>query len=372
MKFTRRNIIQSGAAIAASTSFPAFASDYPRTIIDATGLHTVLEKPVERVVIATHYSYEDFTAIAGIDGWKKVVGFAREPWEDWRADDYAEYSKVIPNLASIPDVGALSVDFDANKVIALKPDIVLLDAFSDVLIGDQTRAIRAANIPIVFFDFQSENLDRYSASTIAIGRTMGADQRVKELTTLYEKLYVDVMNRVSATEPYTRSVYAELAEEAPEIVGWTDSDRLWAGMAIRLGAKNIAQGLVPDYGGQLPTEALLKADPDMIFFAGASWPSYRTGVRLGYKVDDQTTQKTLSAYMARPGYEKLKAVKAGKIYALAHNLSWSLRDVYAMQFMAKQLYPEQFADIDPVAGLKDFHDRFLLVPFSGTWFASFN
>lgn len=104
--------------MAVTTSLPALAADYPRTIIDEIGLHTGFEKPVGRVVIATHYSYEDFTAIAGIEGWSKVVGFAREPWADWRAADFAEYAKSIPNIASIADVGVLSIDFDDDKVIA--------------------------------------------------------------------------------------------------------------------------------------------------------------------------------------------------------------------------------------------------------------
>ena len=140
-------------------------------------------------------------------------------------------------------------------------------------------------------------------------------------------------------------------------------------MASGLGSTNIAYGLVPDYGGQLPFENLLAADPNLIFFAGSSWPSYSSGVRTGYHVDLETTCKTLAAYAARPGYDKLKAVKSGAVYAVEHNLAWSLRDVYARQFIANQLYPDQFSDIDAVDGLREFHDRFLPVPFSGTWFA---
>jgi iron complex transport system substrate-binding protein len=75
-------------------------------------------------------------------------------------------------------------------------------------------------------------------------------------------------------------------------------------------------------------------------------------VRTGYEVEVAVTRSTLAAYAARPGYEALKAVKA--------------RNVCAMQYMAKQPYPEQFMDIDPVKGLADFNARFLPVPFSGT------
>jgi iron complex transport system substrate-binding protein len=165
------------------------------------------------------------------------------------------------------------------------------------------------------------------------------------------------------------SCYAELAETGPDTIGFTDVNRLWGGMAQQLGVRNIARD-IPDYGGPLPGDVLFSEDPDFIFFAGSSWPSYAKGVRTGFEVGADVTRSTLSAYAARPGYDALKAVKAGNVHALEHNLVWSLRDVYAMQYMAKQFYPEQFADIEPVKGLADFHDRFLPVPFSGTWFAS--
>jgi ABC-type Fe3+-hydroxamate transport system substrate-binding protein len=47
----------------------------------------------------------------------------------------------------------------------------------------------------------------------------------------------------------------------------------------------------------------------------------------------------------------------------------SLTDWISLQFIAKQLYPSEFADVDPVASLRDFHARFLPVAFEGTWMA---
>jgi iron complex transport system substrate-binding protein len=348
---------------------PANAQGRSRTIIDATGLHTALAQPAQRIVIASHYSYEDFTAIAGVDGWSKVVGLAREPWEDWRAGTYAEYAKVIPNLVALPDVGTLGNGFDAATVIALKPDVVLLDAFPDILIGDQVRALRSAGIPVVFLDFQSETPAKYAASVAAIGLSMGDEARAGELNKLYDTLYSDVMRRVPSLAPFTKSIYAEVAETDPDVVGWTDANRLWGGMAVKLSAQNIANGKVPDYGGALPQADILAADPDLIFFAGGLHPPHSKGVFTGYGVDVTTTRAGLTAYAARPGYYGLKAVRAGAVHAVDHSLVWSLRDVYGMQYMAKQLYPTEFADIDPVKGLEEFHRRFLPVPFSGTWFA---
>jgi iron complex transport system substrate-binding protein len=364
-------LISSGLALAAS-GFPALGESNTRTVRDVISRFVRIKWPVERVVIATHYNYEDFTAIAGAEGWSKVVGMAREPWEDWRALTYAHYAKAIRELSSIPDVGTLSTEFDADKVIALKPDVVVMNPFEDSLIGNQVRALTAANIPIVYIDFNEVTPIRRALSIMAIGHVMGTQARASQLVELYDALWKDVTNRTTASDAFgTRSCYIELAESSPDIVGFTNAnDRLWGSIAAGLGALNIADGKVPDYGGQLPAETLLSANPDIIIFSGSSWPSYRKGVRTGYETDLATTRATLATYTARPGYERLKAVKAGAVHAIEHNLAWSLRDVYAMQYIGKQLYPEQFTDIDPAKGLAEFHDRFLPVPFSGTWFAS--
>jgi iron complex transport system substrate-binding protein len=375
MQIDRRQAITSGiATVSAMTALwplSSAAHGQDRIVIDAIGLQTRLAKPAERVVIISHYNYEDFTAIAGPEGWARVVGMAREPWEGWRAADYAQYAKVIPSLNSIAEVGGKS-DFDADMVLKLKPDVVICDAAPHNLIADQLQTLRRADTPVVFIDFQSGSLRRHLASTYAIGRVMGSEARADEITKLYEATWQDVMERASANPQWSTGIvscYAELAETGSDVIGFTDTNRLWGGMVQQLGIRNIARD-VPDYGGPLPREVLFSEDPDFIFFAGSSWPSYANGVRTGFEVEADITRSTLASYAARPGYETLKAVKAGNVHALEHNLAWSLRDVYAMQYVAKQFYPRQFEDIDPMRGLAGFHARFLPVPLSGTWFAS--
>ncbi len=89
------------AAFAALTLAPAFAA--PLEVTDALGRKVTINTPVNRVVAT--FNYEEFTAIAGVDGWKKVVAMSREPWAGWRPAIFARYAKVIPNLLDMPDVG---------------------------------------------------------------------------------------------------------------------------------------------------------------------------------------------------------------------------------------------------------------------------
>jgi iron complex transport system substrate-binding protein len=42
----------------------------------------------------------------------------------------------------------------------------------------------------------------------------------------------------------------------------------------------------------------------------------------------------------------------------------------ALQVFSKWLYPEEFAELDPEATFKEFHDRFLPIDYSGTFWVS--
>ncbi|HPH14473.1 MAG TPA: iron ABC transporter substrate-binding protein, partial [Burkholderiaceae bacterium] len=109
--------------IGAVFAFGAWAATVELT--DALGRKVKVNTPVQRVVI--NFNYEEFTAVAGKDGWKKVVGMSRTPWEGWRPAIFSRYAAVIPNLQSMPDVGHSDEGtFSAEKIIALKPDVLFI------------------------------------------------------------------------------------------------------------------------------------------------------------------------------------------------------------------------------------------------------
>lgn len=123
MSITRRAAIVAAISGAMLASSSAFAQGL--MVNDALGRSVVIKGPVNRV-IAT-FNYEEFTAVAGLDGWKKVVAMSRAPWEGWRPAIFSRYAKIIPNLQAMPDVGHIEDNsFSAEKVIASKPDVMLM------------------------------------------------------------------------------------------------------------------------------------------------------------------------------------------------------------------------------------------------------
>ncbi|MCA3565557.1 MAG: ABC transporter substrate-binding protein [Methylocystis sp.] len=362
-----RRIFLTGLLVAFSFALPQpTAQAQTIEITDVLGRKVTVKSPVERVVLT--FYFEEFTAIAGVDAWKKVVGISRTPWEGWRPAIFSRYAPLIPNLAGMPDVGfAEDNSFSAEKTIALRPDVVFMAEWAFKAQSTAREQLAAAGIPVVVIDYNAQKLENHLASTRVIGKVMGAEARAEEIALLYEREHKDVLRRIAAAGGARPKVYVELGQAGPETIGNTYNNTMWGNVITTVGGENIATGKIPGPWGPLAAEAVIAANPDVIFIAGSSWLNRPKAVKTGYDMTPDTTRATLRPYAERPGWSELSAVKAGRVYALEHGLGRSLADFAAMQFIAKQLYPAAFADVDPEASLKAFHATYLPVPFSGAW-----
>lgn len=357
-----------GVALLAMASFFATTAWAATTeVTDAIGRKVKVNTPVQRVVV--NFNYEEFTAVAGKDAWAKVVGISRAPWEGWRPVIFQRYSAVIPNLQTMPDVGhSDDGTFSAEKVIALKPDVVFMAEWTFKSLQTAREQIEAAGIPVVVIDYNAQLLERHLASTRVMGKVMGAEARAEELATMYEREYNSIMARVSkAVKGPKQKVYVELGQAGPETVGNSYSGTMWGKIITLLGAENLADGKLPGPWGPLNPEAVIAANPDLIFLAGSSWVNKPKAVKTGYQADAATTRASLTPYVQRPGWDRLQAVQSGRVYAIEHGLCRTLFDFVAMQYIAKQLYPDAFRDVDPEASFRAYHAKYLPVSYSGTW-----
>lgn len=361
MHLTRRSVL---AGISATVAMPAIA--HGLTITDALGRQVTLKRPADRI-IAT-FNYEEFTAVGGVQGWQRVVAMSRKPWEGWRPAIFKRYSGVIPNLATMPDIGHVEDNsFSAEMVLASRPDVMLMSNWGFNAAKTQMAQIEAAGIPIVVIDYNAQLLDRHLASTRALGLVLNQTERAEELAKLYEHNFNEVLGRVARAKEPRKTVYVELGQAGPGTVGNSYNGTMWGKIVTTLGAINLADGRLKGPWGPLAAEAVLAADPDVIFIAGSSWLNRPEAVKTGYDTPADITRASLAAYARRPGWDGLKAVRSGAMHAIEHGLCRTLFDYVAMQYIAKQLYPEQFADIDPLKAFQDYHARYLPVTFSGTW-----
>lgn len=365
-RLTRRHAVALGISAALA---PASVSAAGLSITDALGRIMTLPAPAERIVI--DFNYEEFTAVAGSPGWDRVVGYNRTQWAVNRAASYKRYVVPIPRLASLADVGSVEDStFSLERVLSLRPDLVVLGYWSFVGLPDQVHQIEALGIPVLVVDYNAELPERHVASTIALGVATGNVERARTLATLYMDKLAEIERRVAdvAIRP---KVYVELGQGGADVVGNTYWKGMWGRLLDFAGAENIAAGRLPGAGawGPLSPEYVLAANPDAIFIAGSSWEGRPNAVLTGFDADIATTRARLAPFAQRQGWDGLAAIRSGQVFAVEHGLCRALLDYAATAFVAKSIYPDRFTDMDPVDELRRYHERFLPVPFDGTWMA---
>lgn len=367
---SRRSFLAGSTGLLAAPFVSTRSFAATRQVVDALGRTVDLPAKIDRVVV--NFNFEEFTAVAGLDGWKKVVGMSKTLWSGWRPAIWAKYTPLIPNLADMPEIGNTDDNsFNVEQVIALKPDVLLLADWSWKVLETQRAQIEKAGIPIVVVDYNAQLVERHLASTRAIGRVMGAEDRAETLAKLYDDRYRDIMRRIASVGAKAKpKVHFELGRDGADKIGNSYSGTMWGKIATLLGAENIADGKLSGPWGPVSAEAVLAADPDFLFIAASSWVGKPNCVKTGYDTDLATTRASLAPYAARPGWADLTAIRAGEIHAIEHGLCRTLFDYVAMQYIAKRLYPSAFADIDPEKSFADYHAAYLPVPYSGTWMAS--
>ena len=334
-------------------------------IIDAIGRRVTLRAPAERIVLG--FNYEEFTAVAGPAGWDRVVGFGRTLWTDWRPSTFKRYLAPIPRLANLPDVGNTEDNtFSLEKVLSLRPDLVVMAEWSFAALPEQVKQLEALGIPVLVIDYNAEIPERHVASTIALGIATGNEERGRALADLYVGKLADIQRRAQAAGTHPKA-YVELGQGGAGVVGNTYWQEMWGRLLDLIGAQNIAAGRIAKAWGPLSPEYVLAANPDVVFIAGSSWVGRPNAVITGYDAPAELTRARLAPYAQRDGWPRLTAIRTGELHAIEHGLCRALFDYTAAQYLAKQLHPAAFADIDPVAELRRYHEQFLPVSFEGTW-----
>lgn len=347
------------------TLAPARASRADAPVPDGIGRPVALRGPAERIVLG--FNFEEFTAIAGPAGWDRVVGYAKSQWSVNRVTGFARFAAAIPRLTTLPDIGNNEAgNFSAETIISLRPDLVILPEVWLAPLAQQIRQIEALGIPVMVVDYNAQIPERHVASTLAMGAATGATERARELAELYAGRLGDIQRRAAAPGG-RRRVYVELGQGGPASIGNSFWKAMWGRMLDLIGAENIAAGRIAGGWGPLSAEYVLAANPEIIVIAGSDWRNRPEAVLTGYGVAPAITRARLAPYASRPGWSGLSAIRAGELHAVEHGLCRALFDYTAMYYIARQIMPDRFADIDPVEELRRFHARYLPVEFDGTW-----
>ena len=349
----------------------------PIEITDVTGRTVTLKKPAERVVLQWSGAGGPFFTISALMGkdTPKVIAGMDTSLQDYRADMWKHFTTEMPELAKIPVVGTVGdKTFNAEQVVALNPDVIFIPVdLKDQYESDAKAKMDAAGIQTIYIDYHAEKLESHQKSIEAIGKALGKEERAAEINKFYTERVTRVLDRVSKINKPKPTVYLEVGMNGPEEFGNSfSSNYSWGALATMAGADVITKDVIKKTSPISP-EFILEKNPDIIMIMGSYWPKKPTSMRLGFEATEASSQELLKAFtIERQGWSELKAVENKQVYSAHHGLPREVFDAAVFEYLAKTFYPEEFADVDPEATLKEFYDKFLPFSYSGIWFMHMN
>ncbi|WP_406649621.1 ABC transporter substrate-binding protein [Aliisedimentitalea scapharcae] len=352
------------AAFAVSVAMPTWADNI--TLTDTLGRTVEVPENPQRILLG--FYFEDFMAVAGPQAYDRVVAISKDTWEGWRTLQWQTYAAVIPRLNDLADVGEIdSGTFSLEAAVAAQPDVAVLAAWQYRTLGDVADRLEAAGVPIVVLDYNAQTVEKHVQSTKLLGDLMGAQDRARTLADEYAAAVAEIEARLATLpEDAAPKVYVELARKGKDTVDNSYSGTQWGSVIDQLKATNIANGQISNWG-KLSPEYVLAQNPQMILLAGSGWAGRDQAVIMGPGVDSALTHERMQAYLGRPGWASLDAVKTGNIFGIYHGGNRTLYDYAFLQFLAKAMYPEHFGDMDPQATLDRFFATYMPVEFTGTY-----
>ena len=254
-----------------------------------------------------------------------------------RLYNYVNFEK----FRDLPVIGTNGQPY-TEEIINLAPDVIVMSKSASVEAEDlQTKT----GTPVVVVPGSDGTLDDAAYETIHIlGQLYGMESRATELTDYLKDIQRDLDNRTKDIPDSEKpSVYVGGVSFKGHH-GFEGTEAGYGPLAL-IHANNLADTTGQTGAFNIDLEQVLSWDPDIIF------------------VDFNGMALIREDYAKNPDYyNALTAVQEGKVYSQisfrssASNLETALADAY---YAACVLYPEQFADIDPVAKAEEIFEMLL-------------
>lgn len=237
---------------------------------------------------------------------------------------------------------------DAEKLVALAPDLVLSTYAADAAEADELQ--EKLQIPVVCLQYGKEPVfgDSVKQSILLVGEICAQQEKAQSVVDLIEDCYRDLQQRTADIPE----------EEKPGVYIGALGSKGAHGIESTQGGYDLFEALhvknVVDETGQkgsvmIDREQLLQWDPQVIFLDCNGYPSVEEDLQLHPDF-----------------YQSLSAVQNKEVYGLfpynfLHaNIDTALGNAYRI---GKTLYPEAFADVDPAAKADEIYTIMLGQPF---------
>ncbi|WP_276863786.1 ABC transporter substrate-binding protein [Anaerococcus tetradius] len=341
-------------------------------IEDVLGRKVELDKPLDKVIIQGSGSGGPFMQMMYLDkdNFYKKIAAMDDGLRKNRNDLYQRLVKQIPELDKIKIVSNFTDnDFSVEELLSIDADGIIapvsykaqLDSIQDKL-----------NLPVIYVDYHSQDLDKHLKSTEIISKATGLDKNFDKLYSFYKEKREHVANTLKEAKDKP-NVFLECGQDGEVKFGNSyGNNTMWGKIVNDCGGHNLAgDALEAKQASPLSEEFVLSKDPDIIVITGSQWVDKPDAVRMGFDVNKKEVEEKIAKYNTRDGWSNLKAMKNKEFFVIGHNVARDMSDFYSYEALAKAFHPDLFKDIDPDKDMEEFYQNFMPIKYEGCWFAKY-
>lgn len=238
------------------------------TITDQTGKEITFEEPVEEIVAILPSEAEILFAIGAGD---KIV--ARGEYVDYPAEEVAD----IPVVSSYDEA-------NAEEIVALDPDVILLSVGSD---EDYVRQLEDAGIAVVQFD--ADSIEDVYSSIELMGQLVDRQEEAVNLIEEMKATFAEIEEKTQDGDP--QSVYYEISPLAYGL--WTAGDGTFMNeIGNLMNLENLFADV--DEWAEISEEQVIERAPEWI-------------------ITTTSEEGAVEEIMNRTGWDQIPAVQKGQV-----------------------------------------------------------
>lgn len=289
---------------------PDASSEFPLTVTDANGDTMTLENPPQRIVSLTLGSDEILFSLVGKS---RLVSLTR----------YADDEGISNIAAEAKGVGARTTMDMIENIIALAPDLVILDTWADV---NYIKQLRDSGITVYAFRTPN-NIDEQKMVIAELAHLVGADGKGQEIINWMDEKLKAVEDKLSALKPGQKLTVMDYGELGSSGKGTNFDD-----IVTRAGLINVISRAGIEGWPMISKEKIIEFNPDIIILP--SW----------YYDANNSFESMRDSLVNDPSLQTVSAIKNGRIISVPnpHISAISQYVVLAVEDVATAAYPGLF------------------------------
>ena len=283
---------------------------FPRTVTDGNGYEMTIESEPQRI-LSLNLGVDEM--LFGMIDKSRLVSLTR----------YADDEGISNIAAEAAGIGARTTMDQVENIIALNPDLIILDTWAE---AKYLKQLRDAGITVYAFKTPG-NIDEQKAVILELANVVGADEKGQELVEWMDEKLKAVEEKLSSLKPEQKLTVMDYGELGSSGLGTNFDD-----IVTRAGLINVISRAGIEGWPVISKEKIIEFNPDIIILPSWYYDQKNTFDSMKDTLKNDQSLKTVKAISE----DRIISVSNPHISAISQYVVLAVEDV------AKAAYPELF------------------------------